>query len=93
MSQFIAIVAYRCLINGISNKSLDIQVQWFNVTNIDEVRQQIWQAPICCYKNDDDETVSWELAEVFAIEPFVPEISGEEIVGFIASTEELSDLT
>ncbi|TWT61329.1 hypothetical protein [Rubinisphaera italica] len=42
--------------------------------------------------NDNGETVSWELAEVFAIEPFVPKISGEEIVGFIASTEELSDL-
>jgi hypothetical protein len=30
--------------------------------------------------------------QIFAIEPFSPSASGEEIVGFIASVEELSDL-
>ncbi|MFO1045898.1 MAG: hypothetical protein U0941_29300 [Planctomycetaceae bacterium] len=92
MAQFLAIVAYRSLISGLPRRELDLQVQWFDVADEVAVRQLIEAVPITTYKNRDDETVSWELVQIFAIEPFSPSQSGEEVVGFIASIDELRDL-
>jgi hypothetical protein len=92
MSGHLAIVAYRALVAGIPSNSVDFQVQWFAENDAAEVRRIIEAKPFHCYSNSSDEEVCWELVEVFAIEPFNPSESGEEIVGFIASTDELSDL-
>ena len=92
MTQFLAIVAYRCLIAGSPEGSLDLQVQWYKAHDETSVRDLIAGKPLHAYKNDDGETVSWELAEVLAVEPFAPTNSGEEVVGFIASTQELVEL-
>lgn len=92
MAQFIAIVAYRCLIAGASHNSLDLQVQWFDETDEDAVRKLIAADPIHCYKNSDNDTVSWELVEIFSVEAFAPKRSGEEVAGFIASPDELAEL-
>jgi hypothetical protein len=92
MAHYLAIVAYRCLVSGVPSGTLDVQVQWYDAENEATIRQLIEANPIHSYKNGDDETVSWELAEVFAIEPFAPTTSGDEVIGFIAETSELSDL-
>lgn len=92
MPQFLAIVAYRCLVAGVSKKKLDVQVRWFDVESEAAVRRLIEDDPIHGYKNSDDENVCWELAEIFEIEPFAPQLSGEEVIGFIASSDELAEL-
>jgi hypothetical protein len=92
MPQFLAVVAYRCLVAGVPSGSIDLQVKWFDVADDSIVRQLIEADPVHAYKNSDDETVSWELAEVFSVEPFSPTRSGEEVAGFIANTSELVDL-
>lgn len=92
MAGQLAIVAYRCLVAGLSSDSLDFQVRWFAHEDAEEIRRHIQGEPLRSYLNSDGEVVSWELVEIFAIEPFAPRESGEEVVGFIASTQELSDL-
>lgn len=88
----IAIVAYRCQIGGVPKGSLDIRVIWFEESDPEEVRRLIHLDLIQSYENSDGDTVLWELAEVFSVEPFEPSTSGEEVAGFIASIEELNDL-
>lgn len=92
MAGQLAIVAYRCLIDGMPSATLDFQVRWFADRDADRIRRQIEAEPFLSYSNSDGETVCWELVQIFAIEPFEPDASGEEVVGFIASTDELSDL-
>lgn len=92
MAQFLAIVAYRCLVAGVSRQSLDVKVQWFDAPDADAVCRLIQADPISSYKNSDDNTVSWELVQIFSVEPFAPTQSGDEVVGFIASIKELADL-
>jgi|GEM_PF-6687687 len=92
MPQFLAIVAYRCIVGDKAHDSLDVQVQWFDVENAAVIRELINAVPIQSYKNSDDELVSWELTSILEIEPFTPQRSGDEVIGFIASTQELNDL-
>lgn len=92
MAGQLAIVAYRSLVAGLSAGSLDIQVRWLADEGAEEIRRHILGEPLQSYLNSDGEVVSWELVEIFAIESFAPRESGEEVVGFVASTQELSDL-
>lgn len=92
MPQFLAIVAYRSLVEGVSSGSIDLQVRWFDAADDSVVRQTIEAEPICAYRNGIDESVAWELAEIFSIEPFSPRVSGEEVVGFIANADEIANL-
>jgi len=92
MPQFLAIVAYRSLVAGVPSKKVDLQVRWFDEDSEAVVRQLISDDPIHAYKNEDGETVTWELVKVFAVEEFEPQRSGDEAIGFIASTRELRNL-
>ena len=92
MAGHLAIVAYRCLVGGVPSATLDVQVRWFADDDPQHVRRLIEADPFSRYSNSDGDVVCWELAQIFGIEPFAPKESGEEIVGFIASTEELADL-
>lgn len=92
MRQYLAIVAYRCFVAGSMKGSLDLQVRWFEAADEASVRASIADDPIHAYKNSDDETVSWELSQVIAVEPFAPNASGDEVIGFITSARELSRL-
>lgn len=92
MPQYLAIVAYRCLVAGSRTRKLEIQVQWHDALDKSAVRASIAAEPILCYENSDGETVSWEHSEILAVEPFSPNRSGEEVAGFIASIRELKGL-
>ncbi|MEO6810954.1 MAG: hypothetical protein ABI353_17725 [Isosphaeraceae bacterium] len=92
MPQYLAIVAYRCIIAGSRRRRLDIQVQWYDAPDESAVRASIADEPIQSYENSDGEIVSWERSEVLAVEPFSPKHSGDEVVGFIASIRELKGL-
>lgn len=88
----VAIVAYRSVVAGIASNSLDIQARWFAEADPLEVRRLIQEEQLCTYTNSDGDTVCWVLAEVFAIEPFSPSASGDEVAGFITNIEELTEL-
>ena len=92
MAGALAIVAYRGLIAGESCGSVAISVCWFDMTDELRIRQLIESESSHCYKNSDGETVSWELVEILAIEEFSSTDPGEEVVGFIASADELANL-
>lgn len=92
MAGQLAIVVYRSLVGEFRSKTLDVQVRWFAGSDPEEVRQLIEAEPLHAYRNPEDQLVTWELAEIMTIEPFSTHESGEEVVGFIASTEELSEL-
>jgi len=92
MGGLLAIAAYRSLVGGSPSGGVDIQVRWIDSTNADEVRARLIAEPFMRYSNPAEEQVCWELVEVLAIEPFEPKESGEEVIGFIASAEELRRL-
>lgn len=92
MPQYLAIATYRSLVSGVSSGRLDIQVRWFELSDEEAVRSAIESEPISRYKNSDDEAVTWELVEILQVEPFEPENSGDEVVGFIASVDELEGM-
>lgn len=92
MAGHLAIVAYRALVGGLPSGKVDIQVRWFSGGDPGGIRRLIESEPASSYRNPDDEVVYWELSDILAIEPFEPSESGEEVVGFIASSEELSGL-
>lgn len=91
----LAIVAYRSLVAGLASSTVDLQVRWFAVEDEDEVRRIIEAEPASGYLNPNGETVLREFSGILAIEKFDPGKAldhGEEMIGFIASTEELTDL-
>lgn len=95
MAGHLAIVAYRALVGGLPSGSVDVQVRWFADEDAGRVRRFIESEPASSYLNSDGEIVYWEFSSVLAIQVFDPgesRESGEEILGFIASAEELSDL-
>jgi hypothetical protein len=91
----LAIVAYRSVVGGAAQSSLDVQVRWFDDEDADRVQAKLRAEPAHTYRNPTGEEVIWELAEILAVEPFDPSTpadSGEEIAGFIASVDEISEL-
>ena len=67
-------------------------MRWFESTNADEIRASLIAEPFHHYLNPGNEHVCWELAEVLAIELFEPNEPGAEVIGFIASVEELTEM-
>jgi hypothetical protein len=87
-----AIVAYRELIDRKSTGTLDIRVRWFPQTDVDWVRRRIENEPPRQYKNDAQQLVSIELAEIFAVEKLGQYDPGEEVIGFLTDRDELTDI-
>jgi len=92
MTQFLAIVAYRCFVAGLPTDSIDMQVRWFQASDRDAVGELLVAEPEQSYQNADGETVAWKLAQVFSIDEFGTPESGDEVTGFIASADELAAL-
>jgi hypothetical protein len=87
----LAIVCYRASINGVESSKLDFRVLWFASSDPDEVRELIMNKPLERYLNDEGQEVIWELIEVLRIDDFAPTESGEEVSGFITSTQALPE--
>ena len=92
MAGALAIIAYRGLIAGESCGSVDISVRWFVETDEERIRQLVESESSHSYRNSEGELISWELVEILAIEEISSTESGEEVVGFIASADELAAL-
>ncbi len=92
LPQFLAIVVYKCLVAGVPTQSLDFQVRWFEADDETAVNVLIEREPTQSYLNPYGEEVTWELFGVFAIDSFAPGRSGDEVVGFISSIQELENL-
>jgi hypothetical protein len=86
----LAIVAYRCVISGSPDGSIDIQVRWFDAGSPDEIRATLMSEPFHEYANPAGEPVVWEFVDVLAVEPFEPKESGEEVIGFITEADDLN---
>lgn len=89
MSRWLAIVAYRCEVAGVPSDSLDLQVRYFEAESAEEVASRICDEPDAEYMNGDGELVTWPFVCVVAVEPFSEPADGEEVVGFIARTNEI----
>jgi hypothetical protein len=89
MNRWLAIVAYRCEVAGVPTDSLDIQVRYFEADSAEEVKSRLYDQPDHVYAKPYGDLVTWLLACVVAVEPFSETSDGEEVVGFIARTDEL----
>lgn len=87
----LAIVSYRALIDGVESSKLDFRVLWFESSDPDEIRELIMCKPLERYLNGDGQEVCWELIEVLAVEAFDPADSGDEVIGFVTSTDALPE--
>ena len=85
MTTRLALVAYRCEVNGIPTDSLDIQVRYFSDLSVD-IEPFLRQEPTHSYRNAKNEVVSWHLVDVLAIEELTQPESGGEVLGFITSS-------
>jgi hypothetical protein len=88
MPKWLAIAAYRNEFDGAPGGSIDIRVLGFDLETEDEVRAAISNEPVVVYENDQGEQVSWNLAQVLAVEEFAFHENAEELIGFIAESEE-----
>lgn len=92
MSRWLAIAAYRCRIDGTLNGSVDFQVRYFDLPAASDVEEALRNEPPHEYESPLGERVSWSLARIFEIRCMLAMASGDEIVGFTATAEELSSL-
>lgn len=92
MSRWLAIAAYRCRVAGVVDGHVDFQVRCFDLPAASDVEDALRSEPPHEYENHLGETVSWSLARIFEIRCMLALASGDEIVGFTATIEELSSL-
>lgn len=92
MSRWLAIAAYRCRIDGVANGSVDFQVRYFDLPVASDVEEALRGEIPHEYENHLGETVSWSLVRIFEIRCMLAMASGDEIVGFTATADELSSL-
>lgn len=90
MKLFLALVVYRCSVNGKITDSLDFQVRWFSADSHDEVGNVLENEPPHSYDNPQGEAVTWSLSRVLAVEEVDSPESGDEVVGFIARIHEIA---
>jgi hypothetical protein len=92
MTEYLAIVAYRCFVSGVATGNVDVQVRWFKAEDESAVRRLLMAEPAHSYENGDNEPVTWELVQVLAVDEFGARTSGDEVTGFIASAQDLAAL-
>jgi hypothetical protein len=92
MSQFFAMVVYRCIVAGEPTGKLDIQAQYHLAGSEHDVRRKIESQSRVGYENGAGKWVDWELRAVMAIDQVEQLESGAEVVGFIADLGEIGKL-
>lgn len=92
MSRWLAIAAYQCRINGVADGSVDFRVRYFNLPGPADVEAALTGEPPQEYENQLGETVSWPLVQIFDIQGLLPTKSGDEMIGFVAQSDELAAL-
>lgn len=92
MNRWLAVAAYQCRIDGVANGSVDFQVRYFDLPAASDVEETLRGELPHEYENDLGETVSWPLTRIFEIRCLLAMATGDEVVGFTATTEELSAL-
>ena len=92
MNKYVAVVAYRCLLGGEPNGSLDFQVRYYKADSKQEVHDRISAELSNTDSSLESDRITWELSRVLAVEELHVMGDGEELVGFITNIEELSSL-
>ena len=92
MNKYLAIVVYGSEVAGKKGDSLDIQTRFFEASSEEEVVERIEGENPCTYSNDRGEEVAWPLRAIMAVEEFGDLESGEELIGFISSANDIAML-
>lgn len=90
MGPLLAVVAYRCTVDGVATESIDIQVRYFSSLSESEIHDFLEREETQSYENGNGERVEWPFVKVLAIEEFGTPKHGDEVVGFITGLSEIS---
>ena len=90
MERWLAIVAFRCEVAGVSTDSIDIQVRYFEADSLEEIEARLHAEPVQSYTNSDGELVVWPLVGMLSAESFSDQPDGAEVVGFITRCHEFA---
>lgn len=92
MTARLALVAYRCEVNGAPTDTLDLQVRYFDDPAVD-IEPYLRQEPMHSYRNVQNEVTTWMLVDVLAIEELSQPKNGGEVLGFITSGAAIAQWT
>jgi hypothetical protein len=92
MTARLALVAYRCEVNGVPSDALDLQVRYFDDPTVD-IEPFLRKEPVHSYRTIQNEVVTWLLVDVLAIEELTQPKSGGEVLGFITRADEFAKWT
>jgi hypothetical protein len=79
MTARLALVAYRCEVNGVPSDALDLQARYFDDPAVD-IEPFLRREPILSYPTVQNEVVAWLLVDVLAIEELTQPKSGGEVL-------------
>jgi hypothetical protein len=85
MTARLALVAYRCEVNGVPSDALDLQVRYFDDPAVD-IEPYLRQEPVHSYRNAQNEVITWLMVDVLAMEELTQPSNGGEVLGFITSS-------
>ena len=86
--KFAAISIYRCYLNDVITKSIDVKTQYFECASEDDVRLAILSEGDHEYIGTEGHMCCWKLQEIMAVDEIYNLESGDELTGFI--TEDVS---
>ncbi|WP_078082615.1 hypothetical protein [Microbulbifer mangrovi] len=90
MSTALAIAAYKAEIDGKATGSIDFQVRFFQALDEEQAKLFLLGEEPTCYKNESGELVCWCFERLVAFSEYSDPENGEELVGFITNSSEIS---
>ena len=92
MNSYYAMVIHRCMVAGQPTDYLDLSAYFFRAESEDEVRSLIENEEPHSYVGGEGDDVKWTLLRIMSIDPCDTPDSGQEVTGFITSSDELGKL-
>ncbi|MEM9478706.1 MAG: hypothetical protein AAGA58_03480 [Verrucomicrobiota bacterium] len=81
------IARYDCFVNGQQTGTADYQVRYFECLSDHDAKARLRDEPPHEYLNELGELVHWKFVEILAIEQDPVFRDGDEIIGFITTTQ------
>ena len=92
MNSYYAMVIHRAVVAGEPTDLLDVSAYFYLAETEDEVRDLIEQEEPTSYVGGYGDDVTWRLVRVLSIDQCSRMESGAEVIGFIASNDEIVKL-
>jgi hypothetical protein len=90
MKTFLVMTVLRCEMNRRLTRTRDIACLYMRARTRLEAVRKVLTKPVHSYRNAKHELVRWPLVDIMACEPLSSPRDGDEIIGFICDTRELS---